>query len=120
MLRQLVLRMEEEVARQTDVRAILLVDAAHVLLQVRKLQERGRTQLALERFLARVQPDVQFQRCRVRKGLLANFAFVRTFTRVCPHVNFQLRPAINAIVPLKQFESTLLQLLDEIKKEEDL
>ena len=99
-LRQLVLGVEEEVARQADVRAILFVDAAHVLLQMRKLQEGGWTQLALERLLTRVQPDVQFQRCRVRKSLLANFALVGTFTRVSPHVNFQLRPA-NSIHSLK-------------------
>ena len=79
-LRQLVLGVEEGVARKANVGPILFVDAAHVLLQVRQLQERRRTQLALERLLARVQSDVQLQRRRVREGLLADLTLVRTFT----------------------------------------
>lgn len=124
MLRQLVLGVEEEVARQTDVRTILLVDAAHVLLQVRQLQERGWTQLTLERFLARVQTDVKFQCRRVRKGLLTNLAFVRTFTRVCPHVNLQLRPLSEAMIARFATERLLVgvgtQVLQKVSLEGSL
>lgn len=55
---------------------ILLVDASHVLFQMRKLKERRRTQLALKWFLASVQANVQFQGGRVRKRLFANLALV--------------------------------------------
>jgi len=97
-LRQFVLGVEELVAGQTDVGTVLLVDAAHVFLQMWQLQEGRRAQLALERLFARMQSDVQFQRRRVRKGLLADFALVWPLSSVRPHVHLQLRPLSEAVV----------------------
>ena len=82
MLRQFVFGVEESVARQTNVGPVFLVDAAHVFLQMGQLQEGRGAQLTLERLLARMQPDVKFQRRRVRKGLFANLTLVRTFSLI--------------------------------------
>lgn len=63
------------------------MDAAHVFLEVRQLEERGRTELTLERLFARVQSDVQLECRRVGKGL---FAYLALVLRNFKYINFRL------------------------------
>ena len=104
------LRLEELVAAQTEVGLALAMDRGHVLLEVRQLTEGGPRLLAQQAFeglLARVLPDVQLQHTRVRKGLPAHLAPVRTLSRVDPLVHHQLgalrerRAAVSAPVGLQ-------------------
>ena len=66
--------LEKPLAHLTIVRFVSVVDAEHVLLEVRQLREALAAELAGVRLLARVHAQVQLQRRRVREGARANLA----------------------------------------------
>ena len=70
----LVLDLEEALALLAVVGLVGVVDAEHVLLEVRQLREALAAELAGVRLLARVHAQVQLQRRRVREGARADLA----------------------------------------------
>lgn len=62
-----------------------------VILQMSRLTKRRSTDLALVRFLARMNPAMVPQRCVSRKSFVAHLTHVRLLTAVCPLVVLQMR-----------------------------
>lgn len=120
MHRQLVFRLEELITRQTNVRTILLVDATHVFLEVRQLEERGRAELTLERLFSRVQPNVQLEGRRVRKCLFAYFTLVRSLSSVRPHVDFELGSLCKTVTARFATERLFVRVSTQMLKEMSL
>ena len=105
------LDLEEGLAPLAVVRLVRVVDAEHVLFEMRQLSEGLLAEFAGVRLLPRVHSEMQLEGRRVREGPGADFAAVRPLARVDPHVDRELGALVEPGAALVAPEGLLLLIL---------